>query len=457
MIKVRLSHAARFSMKRLPRALLIFLFVSVGVSFVLGAIALTSPIGDRFVTAWQRLGALLHPSRQEALSLAAPIGWLFLIIGGMASSVISATSFNNTHRILAGNGIALGLLFIALGSLWLFGAPILAVGGIVAALFPPLLRYAFDFTAPGRRLSAVQKLLADRTSANEFSRILSQSASLFTAEEERSVFILCVRSGGAELAIPNEAESLAAQLGQRYQQAITKIFLNSGGYLLSQDPHVSLYAFGLFETNNNMGALAAKVDAALEGSRKGLGELQRLQAAEHKWDQLLGIASVQGKLPSLKPDETASRSDLELDRPAIPGHLIDEALRLSRLSLNSRTYPLASSNVYTALSDEIAFRPLDLIYDNENNLLNECYHWVGRKASLSEVQQSRLDLYWKAVLHFRAGKWREAQDAFSRSTLGSDDPAVRYFQSRISERTKETETNPFSQSNSHNRLLPELD
>ncbi len=447
-------------MKRLPRALFLFLLVSVGISCALGALLSVSPIGDRLFHAGVKVANLLRPEQQlsdRATSVWALLGWVFLFVGGAASSYVSASSFRGSYRVLIANGISLLILLIAAGALWLFGAVIPALGGIFASLLPPVLRLGFDMTAPGRRLMTVKDLLAGRTDANEFSRIISQSSAIFQNDSDRSIFIVCMRSGGAELELPDGAEASAAELGHRYQEALARILLREGGYLISQDPHISIYSFGHFETEDKPAESARKLDSALMEAAKVLEEMQRLQAAEHKWDQELGIGITQGTLPAPNLDLPSTRGGLSSSRAAVPGYVIDEALRLSRLSLISGTRPLVSGDVHDVLTEEIAFRPLDLIYDSDQNLLAETYHWVGSRDSLSEVQQSRIELYWKSVLDFRAGNFREAQDGLSRSTLGTDDPAVRYFQSRIKDQAKDKEANPFAESGTHSRLLAGLD
>ncbi len=333
------------------------------------------------------------------------------------------------HKVL----VFMTLQIVILGlspSLALYGSLFEPFSAMISGLLAATLGLVYSGTEKGMRKKVLQNVLGQRVSRSVFNELMDASEPPDFSGARRQVSVLTVR-------VFNDQE-LREKLEPAEQLKISNLFLRTtsdflkskGGYVDESGSDLVRAFFGLLKDSDSHALDACTTALELRSRLRILN-----QECETRWFQRLqfGAAVSSGEMTV-----GVYGSDQHFFYSGV-GPETDYSRRLAHANLRYSSDVLISAHTYQAVTGKVEVRPMEMFYDPEKDVMTEIYQILQLTDQISEDDLKRRDLFWQGVIFYRAAKYEDALDVFSRARIpGFEDPPLNFF----IERTQEYLTNP---------------
>jgi len=110
------------------------------------------------------------------------------------------------------------------------------------------------------------------------------------------------------------------------------------------------------------------------------------------------------------------------------GSEIDFSRRLAHANTRYESAVLLGAKSYQLVHESAEFRPMEMFYDPEDQVMSEIYELLAMKENFSESDGQRRDLFWQGMILYREAKYAEALEHFTRSQVpGYEDGPTKFF------------------------------
>lgn len=283
----------------------------------------------------------------------------------------------------------------------------------------------FSGTEYGMRKRVLESLLGARISNRKFQELLEAKDPPDFGGVVRDVTVVSCRLFNHEEMRGKVEPGELTKMNNLFLRSVSTFLLSRGAYLDECGPHMVRVFFGMLEASD-----AHEEDgcaAALE-LKSRLRNLSR--ECESRWFQKLhyGIGVSSG--PATIGVYGSGRQYFF----GVTGEAADFSQRLAQANRRYGSEVLLSPRTYESVEAKFEFRPMDMIYDPETDLMTEIYELLAGSGGFSEGERESRDLFWKGLIFLREKRFDEALDHFSRSrTPGVDDGPTAYFLARAQE------------------------
>jgi len=338
-------------------------------------------------------------------------------------------------------------------TLALYGLLFAPFSGVIAALLSGVCGLIYAGTEHGMRKRVLQRVLGARVSADKFAALLNAKRPPRLEGGSRNATVLTCRAfNHSQLREKMEATDLLAMTNM-FLRNTADFLMSRGAYLDESSPDCVRVFFGLLEESPDHVERACMTAMELRTRLANLND-----ECENRWFQRfeLGVAISSGPL-AVGVYGSASHYYLS----GVGGET-DYSRRLSRVNLRYGSDVAISSEAHKQINDIIEVRPLEMIYDPEENVMSEVYQLLCRKEDMSDEARARRDAYWQGVIHYRAGNFDEALKEFSRAEEpGRADPPLDFYRELVKRRLTGDGPEPLEHSHEltdegHARLLGTL-
>ncbi len=332
----------------------------------------------------------------------------------------------------------------------IFVEPFSSIGSVITSGVMALL---YAGTEHGTRKRVLQAVLGHRVSKQTFSRLLNNKERINLEGGVRIATVLtCRMFNHSDLREKMEPADILA-MTNKFLKNTAEFLKSRGGYVDESSPDCVRVFFGLLEEEEPHAENACRTALELKTRLMNLND-----ECENKWFQRLqyGVAISTGPMTV---GVYGASSDYYL---SAVGSEIDFCRRLSGANTRYHSDVLISAHTYRFLRDRIEVRPIEMLYDPDHNIMTEFYQLLSMSGNFSEPAAKRRDAFWSGVIFYRAGKYEEALEEFSKAKQpGIKDGPLRYFIERTQTRMARDEPEPPENSHEltdqgHARLLNTL-
>lgn len=338
-------------------------------------------------------------------------------------------------------------------TLALYGLLFTPFSGVMAALVCGGCGLVYAGTEHGMRKRVLQRVLGARVSSEKFAALLNSKHPLRLEGGSREATVLTCRAfNHSQLREKMEATDLLAMTNM-FLRNTADFLMSRGAYLDESSPDCVRVFFGLLEESPDHVERACLTAMELRIRLANLND-----ECENRWFQRfeLGVAISTGPL-AVGVYGSASHYYLS----GVGGET-DYSRRLSRVNLRYGSDVAISASAFKEVNDIIEVRPLEMIYDPEENVMSEVYQLLCRTEDLSDDAKVRRDAYWQGVIHYRAGNYEAALEELSRAEVhGRVDPPLEFYRDLAQRRLTQDGPEPLEHSHEltdegHARLLGTL-
>ncbi len=325
--------------------------------------------------------------------------------------------------------------------------------GVAAALLCGVCGLAYAGTEHGMRKRMLQRVLGARVSKEKFAALLNAKRGLRLEGGSRDATVLTCRAfNHPQLREKMEPTDLLAMTNM-FLRNTADFLMSRGGYLDESSPDCVRVFFGLLQESPD------HVERACLAAMELRTRLANLNAeCENRWFQRfeLGVAITSGPLAV-----GVYGSPQHYYLSGVGGET-DFSRRLSRVNLRYGSDVAISAEAYRKVKDTIEVRPLEMIYDPDENLMSEVYELLCRKEDMNEAARGRRDAYWQGVIHYRAGNYDSALKELARADeTGRQDAPLAFYRDLVMRRLTQDGPEPLEHSHEltdegHARLLGTL-
>lgn len=352
--------------------------------------------------------------------------------------------------------VLLSIIGVTLGlspTLALYGILFAPFSGVIAALLCGICGLIYAGTEHGMRKRVLQRVLGARVSTEKFAAMLNAKRPPRLEGGTREATVLTCRAfNHSQLREKMEATDLLAMTNM-FLRNTADFLMSRGAYLDESSPDCVRVFFGLLQESPDHVERACMTAMELRTRLANLND-----ECENRWFQRfeLGVAISSGPL-AVGVYGSASHYYLS----GVGGET-DYSRRLSRVNLRYGSDVAISANAHKQIADIIEVRPLEMIYDPEENIMSEVYQLLCRKDDMSAEARTRRDAYWQGVIHYRAGNFEEALKEFSRAEEpGRTDLPLAFYRDLVKRRLTDDGPEPLEHSHEltdqgHARLLGTL-
>jgi len=299
-----------------------------------------------------------------------------------------------------------GVLFEPFSSL---GAGLLAAAG----------GFVFAGTERGMRKRVLQDVLGLRVSHGTFSQLLNAPEPPDFDGAVREVTVLTCRIfNHAELREKLEAAELM-KMSNLFLRSVSTFLTSRGAYLDESGPELVRVFFGVLQPDGDHADKACQVALELRSRLKTLN-----QECETRWFQPLhyGIGISSG------PMTVGVYGSKEHYYFSGVGAETDFSRRLAHANSRYNSDLLIGPETYRLVQERFEFRPMEMFYDPEHDVMTEIYQLLAASDSFDEKECKRRDLFWQGVIYYREKKYEEGLDYLTRARVaGGGDGPVEFF------------------------------
>lgn len=347
---------------------------------------------------------------------------LCLVALGISWAVVDVSQF--AQKILVAMTVSL-LIFALSPTLALYNVlyePFSALAGLILASGAALI---FSGTERGMRKRMLEDVLGLRVSRDTFDELLSADDPPDFGGEEKEVTVLTCRLFNHE-ELKGKMESVDLMgMSNLFIRNVSTFLLSRGAYLDESGPELVRVFFGLIGEEADHADKACKAALELRSRLKNLS-----QECETRWFQRLyyGVGINSGKMT------VGVYGSQQHQFFSGIGPDTDYSRRLAHANHRYGSDLLVGPDTYRIVSESYEFRPMEMFYDPEAQMMTEIYQLLADKGALSGDDDSRREHFWKGVVYFREKKYEEALDSFAKARQpGVDDDPLSFFVTKAQE------------------------
>jgi len=277
----------------------------------------------------------------------------------------------------------------------------------------------FAGTERGMRKRILEETLGGRVSREVFDNMLSALEPPQFGGSVREVTVLtCRLFNQSELRGKLEPTDLMG-MNNLFIRRVSNFLKSRGGYLDESGPELVRAFFGLHGDPGNHTGDACCAALELRSRLKNLS-----QECETRWFQKLryGVGIETGEMTV-----GVYGSSQRLTFSAI-GADTDYSRRLAHANYRYGSDLLVGPDAFREVERQFDFRPMEMFYDPENDVLTEIYQLMGEAGSASAEEAQRRELFWKGVIYLREKKYEEALMHLSKAkNPRADDGPLAFF------------------------------
>ncbi|MDA7922280.1 hypothetical protein N9B73_11030 [Verrucomicrobiales bacterium] len=318
--------------------------------------------------------------------------------------------------------VALSILFVSLcvsPAMALYNVLFEPFSTMVSVFLAAGAGLVFAGTEKGMRKRVLEETLGDRVSREVFDGILAAPEPPDFAGSLREVTVLtCRLFNHSELRGKLEPTDLMG-MNNLFIRSVSNFLKSRGGYLDESGPEMVRAFFGLHGAGEDHAVEACRAALELRSRLKNLS-----QECETRWFQKLhygvGIETGEMTVGVYGANQRRSFSAIGADT--------DYSRRLAHANHRYGSDLLIGPDTFRRVEGRFDFRPMEMFYDPENDVLTEIYQLMGEAGSASEEEKARRDLFWKGVIYLREKKYEEALKHLSKAKNPSaDDGPLAFF------------------------------
>ncbi|MEM9283838.1 MAG: adenylate/guanylate cyclase domain-containing protein [Verrucomicrobiota bacterium] len=334
------------------------------------------------------------------------VSWCVIDVAQVGQKVLIACCCGVLTLGLAPTLALYGVVFDPLPAL--VGATIAAVGGFI-----------FSGTERGMRKRVLQDLLGRRVSHQTFNALLSADHPPDFDGAVREVTVLTCRIfNHGELREKLEPSDLM-KMSNLFLRSVSTFLTSRGAYLDESGAELVRVFFGMIQPSEDHAERACRAALELRSRLRNLN-----QECESRWFQplLYGIGINSGPMTV---GVYGSRGHFYFSGV---GAVTEYSRRLAQANSRYGSDLLVGAEAYHQLRDRFEFRPMEMFYDPDKEIMTEIYQLLATETDFSEEQCERRDLFWEGVILLREKQYDEALQRFSKVRIagGGDQPAE-YF------------------------------
>lgn len=362
----------------------------------------------------RRPGGATPPGKLQyllAIILAFGISWTTIDIGKVSLKVV----------------IGLAALAETVTAVWAanlngaFFSPFTSLTAIIAAW---TISFIYSQSTAGRRKRTINQLLGERVSVRTFQSLLDCDVPLkFQGEVREATVVVCEIFNHDELIETLKVHDYVA-MSNAFLHNAADFLVERGAYLDECDGESLRVVFGAPLPDANHAACACK--AALD-LRERLAAVNQecLSLWGHTFDWRIGINS--GDMVM------AAYGSRRLGTFSVAGEPVEFARRLCAANTIYGSRILVGSGTFNLAESEIEVRPMELVqrhHDDSNR--EEVYELLGHRATFTDEEKAKRDMFWKGVVYYRERRWDDAISCFeaARDNTPGDEP-IDYLMDRI--------------------------
>lgn len=335
---------------------------------------------------------------------------------GVAWCVIDLSQV--AQKILVCGCAALLLLGLSL-TMALYGVLFEPFSALGAGLLAAAGGFVFAGTERGIRKRLLQDVLGLRVSHATFNKLLEANEPPEFEAGVRNVTVLTCRIfNHADLCEKLEASDLI-KMNNLFLRTVSTFLTSRGAYLDESGPELVRVFFGMVQSDDKHAEEACRAALELRSQLKTLNE-----ECETLWYQPIhcgiGISSGPMAVGVCGSREHYYYSGI--------GAETDFSRRLASANSRYRSDLLVGPETYLLVVGQFEFRPMEMFYDPEDDVMTEIYQLLASSGSFDAKEAKRRDLYWQGVIHFREQKYEKALDQLTQARIaGRSDGPVEFF------------------------------
>ena len=285
--------------------------------------------------------------------------------------------------------------------------------------------FVFAGTEKGMRKRVLENVLGIRVTHATFDRLMDAEAPPDFGGAVREVTVLtCRLFNHGELREKLEPPELL-KMSNLFLRSVSTFLMSRGAYLDESGPELVRVFFGMVEPADDHAEQACRSALELRARLKNLS-----QECESRWFQKLqygvGISSGPMTVGVYGSKQHYFFSGI--------GAETDFSRRLAHANWRYGSDLLVGPATFPQVKDLFEFRPMEMFFDPEADLMTEVYQLLDTTEGLSEADRARRDLFWQGIILLRERKFDQALDHLSRSRLpGIEDGPAEYFIARAQE------------------------
>ena len=371
------------------------------------------------------------------LAVSVGLAWCVIDVSQFAQKILV---FGCTIFLVLGLSPTMALYGVLFEPFSSFGAGLLAaVGGFV-----------FAGTERGMRKRVLEDVLGFRVSHSTFSQLLNAPEPPDFDGAVREVTVLTCRIfNHAEHREKLEAADFMT-MSNLFIRNVSTFLTSRGAYLDESGPELVRVFFGMLQPDDEHAEKACRTALELQYRLKALN-----QECETRWFQPLhygiGISSGPMTVGVYGAKENYYFSGI--------GAETDFSRRLAHANLRYNSDLLIGPETYRLVQERFEFRPMEMFYDPEEDVMIEIYQLLAASDSFDEKERERRDLFWQGVIYYREKKYEEALTHLTRARIaGGGDEPVEFFIAQTQDALTATEDGPKARSeqlteDGHARLI----
>lgn len=277
----------------------------------------------------------------------------------------------------------------------------------------------YSGTEHGMRKRVLEGLLGSRVSHRKFLELLEAKDPPEFAGVVREVTVVSCRLFNHEEMRGKVEPGELTKMNNLFLRSVSTFLLSRGAYLDESSPDLVRVFFGILEDGTEHQKEGCSAALELKSRLRNLS-----RECESRWFQKLhyGIGVSTG------PAAVGVYGTRKQYFFGGTGEVADFSQRLAQANRRYGSEILLSPKTYETVQAHFEFRPMDMIYDPESDLMTEVYELLALEGSFSKEEAERRDLFWKGLIYLREKKYDEALDHLSRSrNPGVDDSPTAYF------------------------------
>ena len=371
------------------------------------------------------------------LAVSVGLAWCVIDVSQVAQKILV---FGCAILLVLGLSPTMALYGVLFEPFSILGAGLLAAAG----------GFVFAGTERGTRKRVLEDVLGLRVSHSTFSQLLNAPEPPDFDGAMREVTVLTCRIfNHAELREKLEAAELM-KMSNLFIRSVSTFLTSRGAYLDESGPELVRVFFGMLQPDDEHAEKACQTALELRYRLKTLN-----QECETRWFQPLhygiGISSGPMTVGVYGAKEHYYFSGI--------GAETDFSRRLAHANLRYNSDLLVGPETYRRVQERFEFRPMEMFYDPEDDVMTEIYQLLAVSDSFDEKERQRRDLFWQGVIYYREKKFEEALDHLTRARIaGGGDGPVEFFIAQTQDALTTPEDGPKARSeqlteDGHARLI----